>query len=63
MKLAVLTIVMLLAALFATAQMPRQQPKAVPGYLVVATCGTLVPAYVAGTYQAPTVDTTGRTCM
>jgi hypothetical protein len=40
-----------------------QRPTQVSGYLVVATCGTLATAYVAGTYQAPTVDTTGKTCV
>jgi len=62
MKLTLFTIVLLMAAYVVVAQQPRQQPKAVSGYLVVATCGTLTPAYVAGTYQAPTVNTNGQTC-
>jgi hypothetical protein len=50
------------ASLYAVAQ--RTQPREPAGYLVVATCGTLpAPAYVAGSYQAPTIDTTGKTCV
>jgi hypothetical protein len=51
-----------LAAYFANAQ--RTQPREAAGYYVVTTCGTLpAPAYVAGSYAAPTVDVTGQVCV
>jgi hypothetical protein len=53
----------LLATWVAVAQQ-RSQPKELSGYLVVAVCGTLpAPAYVAGTYAAPTIDVAGETCV
>lgn len=62
MKFAFALVILLLAGMVVVAQQPRQVPKAVDGYLVVATCGTLAPAYVVGTYQAPTVNPTGAVC-
>lgn len=55
---------LLLATWFAMAQVTsRKAPQTVSGYLVVAACGTLpAPAYVAGTYAAPTIDPTGKIC-
>jgi uncharacterized membrane protein YoaK (UPF0700 family) len=51
-------------AAWAFAQTPRTPPREAAGYLVVAVCGTLpAPAYVAGSYAAPTVDVTGQTCV
>jgi uncharacterized membrane protein YoaK (UPF0700 family) len=56
--------ILLTAAVFAVAQTPRTPPKEVPGYLVVAVCGTLpAPAYVAGNYASPTIDVTGKLCV
>jgi hypothetical protein len=50
------------ATYFANAQ--RTQPREAAGYYVVAVCGTLpAPAYVAGSYAAPTVDVTGQVCV
>lgn len=42
----------------------QQRPTMFPGYLVVTTCGTLGSGitYTAGSYQAGTVDTTGKRC-
>jgi uncharacterized membrane protein YoaK (UPF0700 family) len=53
-----------LAMGFALGQVPRTPPKTVVGYYVVAVCGTLpAPAYVAGSYAAPTIDVTGKLCV
>jgi hypothetical protein len=52
----------LIVVYFAEAQ--RTPPREAAGYLVVAVCGTLPPpAYVAGSYAAPTVDVTGKVCV
>lgn len=42
----------------------QQRATSVPGYLVVTTCGTLPSGvtYTAGTYQAGTMDATGKRC-
>jgi hypothetical protein len=53
--------------LFATMVWGAQQQRAtsVPGYLVVTTCGTLPTGitYAAATYQAATIDATGKFCV
>jgi hypothetical protein len=58
-----LTIIfVLIAGYFAMAQ--RSVPREAAGYLVVAVCGTLpAPVYVAGSYQAATIDVNGKFCV
>lgn len=62
MKLTIFALALLLTTYFAMAQ--RTPPREAAGYLVVAVCGTLpAPAYVAGSYAAPTVDISGKVCV
>jgi uncharacterized membrane protein YoaK (UPF0700 family) len=59
----ILALILVLVAVY-VAEAQRSQPKELPGYLVVATCGTLpAPAYVAGSYAAATIDVTGKLCV
>lgn len=60
--LAVLLVISMCTYMAWSAQ--QQRATSVPGYLVVTTCGTLPSGitYTAGTYQAGTMDATGKRC-